>query len=156
MKMLSVAFLLPTFSVWLHAGDPAGFALWKGADVQNSSIELAGKIDDQKFAWKPLATYENHLMGISHREGDGSAEIHETQVDIMIVESGAATLIIGGTMVEPKTVRPHEVRGSSIKGGETKQLAPGDVIHIPANVPHQLKIPAGTEFTYLVIKVDTK
>jgi hypothetical protein len=81
MKMLSVAFLLLTFSVWLHAGDPAGFALWKGADVQNSSKELAGKIDDQKFAWKPLATYENHLMGIAHREGDGSAEIHKTKVD---------------------------------------------------------------------------
>lgn len=156
MKMLSLFVLLLTSATWLHAADPEGFGLWKGTAVASSGKELANKIDDQKFAWQPLATYDNHLMGISHREGDGSAELHETQADIMIVESGGATLIVGGTMVAPKTVKPHEVRGSSIEGGETKQLAPGDVVHIPAKVPHQLKIPAGTEFTYLVIKVDLK
>lgn len=59
-------------------------------------------------------------------------------------------------MVAPKTVKPHEVRGTSIEGGEEKQLGPGDIIHIPANIPHQLKIAAGTKFNYLVIKVDTK
>ena len=101
-------------------------------------------------------TYQNHLLGVSHREGDGSAELHETQVDIWIVESGEATLVLGGTIVEPKTVKPHEVRGSSIEGGATKQLTPGDIVHIPANVPHQLKIAAGKTFTYTVIKVDSK
>jgi quercetin dioxygenase-like cupin family protein len=59
-------------------------------------------------------------------------------------------------MVAPKTVKPHEVRGTSIDGGETKQIVPGDIIHIPARVPHQLKIAAGTKLTYLVIKVDIK
>jgi mannose-6-phosphate isomerase-like protein (cupin superfamily) len=156
MKKLSLLVLLLTSATWLHAADPEGFGLWKGAAVANSGKDLASKIDDQKFAWQPLATYDNHLMGISHREGDGSAELHETQADIMIVESGGATLIVGGTMVAPKTVKPHEVRGTSIEGGETKQLTPGDVVHIPAKVPHQLKIAAGTEFTYLVIKVDAK
>ena len=156
MKMLSWLVLLLASATWLHAADPEGFGLWKGAMVRSSGMELAGQIDEQKFAWKPLATYENHLMGISHREGDGSAELHETQADIMIVESGAATLIVGGTLVAPKTVKPHEVRGSAIEGGETKQLVQGDVVHIPAKVPHQLKIPNGTEFTYLVIKVDAK
>jgi mannose-6-phosphate isomerase-like protein (cupin superfamily) len=143
-------------TTWLHAADPWGFGLWKAATIKNSDKELSSKIDDQKFAWLSLATYENHLMGISHREGDGSAELHETQVDILIVESGEATLIVGGAMVAPKTVKPHEVRGTSINGGETKQLAVGDVVHIPANVPHQLKIASGTRFNYLVIKVDTK
>jgi mannose-6-phosphate isomerase-like protein (cupin superfamily) len=140
----------------LQASDPPGFALWKGAAVKNAGQELSGKMDDQKFAWQSLGTYDNHLVGISHREGDGSAELHQTQVDILIVESGEATLIVGGTMVAPKTVKPNEVRGTSIDGGEVKQLGPGDILHIPANVPHQLKIPAGTKFTYLVIKVDSK
>jgi mannose-6-phosphate isomerase-like protein (cupin superfamily) len=156
MKMLPVFILLLSSTTWLHAADPEGFGLWKGAAVQGSGKELAGKIDDQKFAWQPLGTYDNHLMGISHREGDGMAELHETQADIMVVESGAATLIVGGTMVAAKTVKPHEIRGTSIEGGESKQLGPGDVIHIPAKVPHQLKISPGTEFTYLVIKVDLK
>jgi mannose-6-phosphate isomerase-like protein (cupin superfamily) len=155
MKILA-SLLVLACATSLYAADPQGFGLWKNSEIQQSAKQLAGKIDDQKFAWQPLATYDNHLMGISHREGDGSAELHETQVDILIVESGKATLIVGGTMVAPKTVQPHEVRGTSIKGGTAHALAPGDIIHIPAKVPHQLKIAAGTSFTYLVIKVDSK
>ncbi len=156
MKTFSVvAVLLFAGVTCLHAADPDGFALWKGTVVSNAGKELAGKIDDQKFAFQPLATYHNHLLGISYREGSGSAEVHENQTDILIVESGEATLVVGGSMVEPRTVKPHEVRGTSIQGGEIKQLVLGDIVHIPANVPHQLKIAAGKKFTYLVIKVDT-
>jgi mannose-6-phosphate isomerase-like protein (cupin superfamily) len=154
MKILPVTIVLVA-SIPLRAADPDGFALWKATAVSNSAKELASKMDDQKVAWQPLATYQNHLLGISHREGDGSAELHETQADIFIVESGEATLLVGGTMVEPRTVKPHEVRGSSIEGGAIKQLAQGDIVHIPAKVPHQLKIASGKTFTYLVIKVDS-
>jgi mannose-6-phosphate isomerase-like protein (cupin superfamily) len=156
MKMRLLLMVLLVSATSLRAADPQGFGLWKGAAVNNYAKELEGKIDDQKFSWQGLGTYDNHLIGISHREGDGSAELHETQTDIMIVHSGNAKLIVGGTMVAPKTVKPHEVRGTSIEGGEEKQLGPGDIIHIPANIPHQLKIAAGTKFNYLVIKVDTK
>jgi len=58
-------------------------------------------------------------------------------------------------VVSPKTTEPNEVRGPSIKGGERKPLAAGDVVHIPAKIPHQLLVPAGKEFTYFVMKVDT-
>ena len=155
MKIPCLLVVLLASATWLRAADPEGFGLWKGAAVKNSGSELAGKIDDQKFAWQSLGTYGNHLIGISHREGDGSAELHEIQTDIMIVDTGEATLVVGGTLVGPKTVKPHEVRGSSIEGGETKQLGPGDIVHIPANIPHQLKIKSGTKFTYTVIKVDS-
>lgn len=143
-------------AVSVRAADPSGFGLWKASMVKQSSEELSHKIDDQKFAWQGLGTYDNHLIGISHREGDGSAEVHETQTDIMIVDEWKAMLVVGGTMVAPKTIKPHEVRGTSIEGGETKEIGPGDIIHIPANIPHQLKIATGSKFTYLVIKVDIK
>jgi mannose-6-phosphate isomerase-like protein (cupin superfamily) len=155
MKRLALLFLLLASTTQLRAADPEGFGLWTGASIKNSGKELAGKIDDQKFSYQSLATYGNHLIGISHREGDGSAELHETQTDILIVDTGAATLIVGGTMVSPKTVKPHEVRGPSIDGGVTKELGPGDIVHIPANMPHQMKIKSGTKFTYTVIKVDS-
>lgn len=155
MKILAFCAVL-VCATSLFGADPQGFGLWKSTAIQHSAKELAGKIDNQKFAWQPLATYDNHLVGISHREADGSAELHETQTDIFIVEGGQATLIVGGTMVAPKTVQPHEIRGTSITGGSMHPLVPGDIVHIPAGVPHQLKIASGQKFTYAVIKIDAK
>ena len=58
MKMPYVVVLLLASATWLSAADPEGFGLWKGTMVKNSGKELASKIDDQKFAWQPLATYQ--------------------------------------------------------------------------------------------------
>jgi mannose-6-phosphate isomerase-like protein (cupin superfamily) len=156
MKSLIFCAVLLICTSCLYAAEPEGFALWKGDAVKAAGKELSSKVDDQKFAWKPLGTYDNHLVGISYREASGTPEMHETQTDILIVESGEATLTVGGTMVEPKTVKPNEVRGTTLEGGSTTPLKPGDIMHIPAKVPHQLKIAAGKTLTYLVIKVDTK
>ena len=156
MKIRAWLVVVLVSAVSVSAADPSGFGLWTASMVKQSREELSHKIDDQKFSWQGLGTYDNHLIGISHREGDGLAELHESQTDIMIVDEGKAMLIVGGTMVAPKTIKPHEVRGTSIKGGETKEIGPGDIIHIPSNIPHQLKIAAGSKFTYLVIKVDNK
>ena len=60
MKKLSVFLMFFLSTAWLHAADPEGFGLWKNAAVKNSGKELASKLDDQKFAWQPLGTYENH------------------------------------------------------------------------------------------------
>ena len=68
--------------------------------------------------------------------------------------TGEADLLLGGEAVGAKTTAPNELRGGEIKGGETVHLRPGDVIHIPAGIPHQLLMPKGHDFTYFVVKVD--
>src|SRR5262249_23128287 len=153
-KTVLIALTLLGGVTLLRAADPEGFGLWKSDSIQKTGSDLAGKIDEQKFAFKEFGNYGNHMIGLSHREGDGSAEMHETQVDIWIVDSGEATLVLGGTIVEPKTVKPHEIRGKAIDGGTTSALTAGDIVHIPAKVPHQLKIATGKTFNYTVIKVD--
>ena len=141
---------------WLAAADPAGFAQWKGAELRSYEKKLAPKIDAKKIASQPLGSYGNHTLSVIHREGSGEAELHETQGDIFLVESGEATLIVGGTVVDPKTTAPHEVRGPSIKDGVSKQIGAGDIVHIAAQTPHQLMIPAGKQVTYAIIKVNAE
>lgn len=136
------------------AADPPGVLVWSAADLTAQGRKLAPRMNENKIATERLATLGNHFVLIAHREGDGEAELHETQADFFVVEAGAATLVVGGTVVQPRTAQPHEVRGPSIKGGERKSLSAGDIVHIPAGVPHQLLVPAGTEFTYFVIKVE--
>jgi mannose-6-phosphate isomerase-like protein (cupin superfamily) len=136
------------------AADPPGVFVWSASELSGYGRQLAPKMNATKIATERLATFGNHFAMMAHREGDGEAELHETQTDFFVVESGSASLLVGGAIVQPRTTQPHEVRGPSIKGGERKSLAPGDIVHIPPGIPHQLFVAEGKEFTYFVIKVD--
>ena len=137
----------------LPAGDPPGFHLWTSAELKGFSKSLAPKMDAQKLALQPLGGHGNYTFAIAHREAPGLAELHETQADVFFVQSGSATLVYGGTVVDGKTTQPHEIRGASISGGLEKKLSAGDVVTIPAKTPHQVKVDPGKEFTYFFVKV---
>src|SRR5450755_805162 len=136
MKILVIALCMTAAA--LPAGPSKGFEHFTGADLQGFAKKLSPKMSAQKVATQSLGVFGNHSFLVAHREGNGEAELHETQNDVMVIESGEATLVVGGTVVDPKTTAPHEIRGPSIKGGEKKSLAAGDVIHIPIKVPHQM------------------
>ena len=146
LKLLAIACAFP-----LIAADPAGFAYWSSSDIKSMSSKLAAK--GGKFASQQLDKFGNHYAMLAHREANGEAELHETEADLFVVESGNATLIVGGKMHDAKTTAPHELRGPSIEGGEKKALSAGDIVHIPANTPHQLILDGSHEFTYFVMKV---
>jgi mannose-6-phosphate isomerase-like protein (cupin superfamily) len=158
MKMkMTMAMMLLGAAMALPAGDPKGFAVWSASQLQGVEKQLSTKITaTQKFASEPMAKYDNHALMLGHRQGTGEAELHETQVDIFFVQSGQATLIVGGTVNEPKTTAPHEIRGASITGGESKKLGAGDVVHIPAGTAHQLLLDSPSQFTYVIVKIDVK
>ena len=150
-------FVLVAFTAaWIAAADPAGFSQWKGAELKSYEKKLATKVDQRKLATEQLAKFGNHSFMIVHREGNGEAEFHEKQADLVIVQTGEATLVVGGTVVDPKTTAPNEIRGPSIKDGVSKHLGPGDVVHIAAKTPHQVMVAAGTQVTYAVMKVDAE
>jgi mannose-6-phosphate isomerase-like protein (cupin superfamily) len=100
----------------------------------------------------PLIEVENYKVHASHREGSGMVEIHERDTDIVYVLEGSATLILGGGIVEGKTTATEEIRGASIRGGETRHIVKGDVIIIPNGVPHWFKEVPGP-INYYVVKV---
>jgi mannose-6-phosphate isomerase-like protein (cupin superfamily) len=154
MKMRVLAVAMVT-AVPLMAAEPVGFVIWPASDLKAYGRKLAPKMNAGKVAAEGLATFGNHLAMIAHREGDGEAELHETQADVFVVQGGEATLVVGGEVVDGKTTAPGEVRAPSIKGGERRPLGTGDIVHIPAKVPHQLLVASGKQFTYFVIKVDT-
>jgi mannose-6-phosphate isomerase-like protein (cupin superfamily) len=153
MRFVIIGITLTVFA--LFAADPAGFNIWKGSYLKGQEKTLAAKMTD-KVATENLAKYSNHLVMVAHREGDGQAEFHEKQIDVFIVESGEATLVVGGTMPNSKTTAPNEIRAPSIVGGEKKVLGPGDIVHIPVKTPHQVLVEPGKQFTYAVVKVDVE
>jgi len=97
-------------------------------------------------------TNRNYMVNTSRRDKPGLAEIHRLDTDIIYVLEGTATFVTGGTAVETKEIEPNEFRGSSIDGGDVRQLLKGDVIIVPNNTPHWFKEVGGT-FLYYTIKV---
>jgi mannose-6-phosphate isomerase-like protein (cupin superfamily) len=135
-----------------QAGTPA-VRVWKSSDIDSKSAVLAQKLDAIKFSGETLATDGNRTFMLAHREGSGLAEIHDTQADVMVISKGQVTMVYGGTVVDGKTTAPGETRGPAIKGGTEVKLGPGDILHIPARVPHQMKLDPGAQVTYFVTKV---
>jgi mannose-6-phosphate isomerase-like protein (cupin superfamily) len=140
----------------MTAAEPAGFVHWKAAELKGLGATLAPRMDAKKVAVEQLGKFGNHLIMVAHREGSGEAEVHDNQADFFIVQEGEATLVYGGEVVDAKTTAPGEIRGPSIRGGEKTRLGPGDIVHIPVTVPHQLLLAPGAKFTYAVVKVDAK
>ncbi|HXG64203.1 MAG TPA: heme-binding protein [Blastocatellia bacterium] len=94
---------------------------------------------------------DKYMVHASRRDKAGVAEVHLKDADIIYVLEGAATFVTGGTVVEPKTTAPDEIRGREISGGETRKISKGDVIIVPAGTPHWFKEVSGF-ITYYVVK----
>jgi glc operon protein GlcG len=94
----------------------------------------------------------NYMVHASRREKPGQAEIHAKDADVIYVLKGAATLVTGGEAVDARNIAADELRGTSIKGGDTRTISQGDVIIVPHGVPHQF-LKVTNPFLYYVVKV---
>jgi glc operon protein GlcG len=99
----------------------------------------------------PLLEVPGYKVHASRRDAPGVAEVHLWETDVIYVLDGEATFVTGGTMVEPKSTEPGQVRGSVIEGGVEHHLAKGDVIVVPNNQPHWFK-EVQAPFLYFVVK----
>ena len=104
---------------------------------------------------QPLLEVDGYKVHASRREKPGLVEVHEFETDVVYVLEGTATLVTGGTLVEPKVTGPGEIRAPRVEGGETQHLAKGDVVVIPQRQPHWFK-EASNPVLYFVVKPISK
>jgi mannose-6-phosphate isomerase-like protein (cupin superfamily) len=155
MKKLTLL-AIPFMMLLMAAANPQGLTVWTAADLKTRGAALASKMSADKIASEKLADYGNYNTQLAHREGNGGAELHEKMADIFMIQSGDATVIVGGKIEGSHQTAPGEIRGTAVTGGEHRKVAVGDVVHIPANTPHQMLVDAGHHVTYFVVKVESK
>ena len=148
-RVLAIA-LLVTPAV---AADQAGFAMWTSAELRKQDEALSKKVGSDHSARETLADYGDHRFRMLYRDGDGFPEQHDNIVDVVIVQTGEGTLLVGGKMLGSRAGGgAGEYVGTGIEGGERHRLGAGDVVHIPAKIPHSFLVPAGKHITYVLVK----
>jgi mannose-6-phosphate isomerase-like protein (cupin superfamily) len=145
MKLLLLAVALP-----MLAADPAGFRVWSASELLTRAKAL--ELNQYRQGVDRMENWGNHAVILERLEGATPAEAHETMADLFVFTSGETTLTAGGVIVEPANASAGEIRGKSINGGTARKLGAGDIVHIPAKMPHQLSVEAGKQSTYLVIQ----
>lgn len=100
----------------------------------------------------PLVKASDLLVMGAHRAENGRVELHEKETDVFYIVDGETTLVTGGKMVGGKVTSPGQWLGTDIQGGQVQHLTKGDVIVIPAGIPHWFKdVPHSV--SYFVVKV---
>lgn len=79
-------------------------------------------------------------------------EVHDGSDDIYYVTNGTATLMLGGSLVEPNEISPGEWRAKSSAGGQKVVIKKGDVIFVPRGTPHQRTV-TDKKFSMILIKI---
>lgn len=87
------------------------------------------------------------------RARSGVPEVHDRWTDVTVVQAGRASLLSGGRVSGSHVETPGEHRGGTITGGNSRPVGPGDLMIIPAGIPHQYIIAPGDSLRYLTVKV---
>jgi mannose-6-phosphate isomerase-like protein (cupin superfamily) len=141
---------LGQFSFAQDGGTPDKYS---PAELTAMEKKLEAKAAGSGLATETIKKYATDYSMLAFRSKSGQAEQHEKFADFYVVVTGQATLVSGGKMVGGKTTAEGELRGDSIEGGKETKLTKGDIVHIPANIPHQLVLAKGDTFQYFIVKV---
>lgn len=135
------------------AAQQSQFGLWSAGELTTRSAALSKKVGADHSSRETLADYGHHRFRLLYRDADGAPEQHDTIVDVVIVKSGEGTLQLGGDMIGRRAGSgAGEYVGTRLEGGERHRLGPGDVVHIPAGIPHSFLVPKGGHITYVLVK----
>jgi uncharacterized RmlC-like cupin family protein len=142
------------------AGLPAVLAGFCGAAAAadlprlTTAAQLQAQVAQAKdgLAIAPAPTGPGAVVLVVRRERTGEVELHETLNDVLVGQSGHASVVIGDRLEGGRQSAPGEWRGGTIPGGRSYPLGSGDMLWIPAGLPHQVVVPKGGDFRYLAFK----
>jgi mannose-6-phosphate isomerase-like protein (cupin superfamily) len=78
--------------------------------------------------------------GLKRNDAEEGPVRHSVTTEVYVIQSGSGTYTSGGTLIGPLTQHPgtkDATFGTSIQGGESHEVKAGDIVVIPAGVPHQ-------------------
>lgn len=122
----------------------------EGRTVNSTGLRLAGP----RTLGETLMTSsdEQTTYLLVHRTTSSQPEVHARWDDLVIVRSGTGTIQLGDSLVGSSYRAPGERIGGQITGRFPLVVHAGDIVRIPAAVPHAFLVAPGEWLDYLVIK----
>jgi len=120
------------------------------SDIQNTLKQKSGNANEDIVAAAGMQT-RVAIFQDKNRVNDLN-EVHDGSDDIYYVLDGTATLMLGGTLVEPNEISPGEWRAKTATGGEAVKIKKGDLIFVPRGTRHQRTV-TDKKFSMILIKI---
>jgi hypothetical protein len=172
-----IATIACCFAALVEGAEPSSAAIVTVADIVAAVRQLSPDLTDDE----PLRVLDAgpdrlgafvvgrpRVTGPARVGADGAVAVTEgLQLDrvstVLEVLSGAGEFVAGGRLTSPARMAPDDPdasvigagsRGKAIIGGSRRRIAQGDMVIIPAGVPHGFAA-IESPITYLVIRVDS-
>ena len=142
--LLTMALMATAAAVSLGSGVPAAVH-YIGHDKVTEVMAKGGPI-----------VSDPGLVVLAQRREAGPAEYHDHTNHVFVMVDGEATMVVGGTMVDPKRTAPDQMRAPSVEGGTIYHLSKGDVITIPAKTPHWFKEVSTKTVAYYAVNIESE
>lgn len=134
-------------------------------DVQATLKGMApDKVTDQQVRVVDTGK-QNVGIGVVHRSAQAkqTSVEHDQVTEVYHILAGSGTMVTGGTQVNPQRRPANDtalreltgpsIAGASVQNGESRQVGPGDIVIIPAGVPHWFSKVDGS-IDYVVVRID--
>jgi len=137
-----------TFFLFQAAAQTPAPAVYKTGAELTAGLKAAPASPD--MATSAVENSDHYRINVVRRTKPAGAIAHPDGTEVHHIIEGAGTLVTGGTIVRSTSGRGG---GATIDGGQTRRVAKGDVILIPAGTPHWYKDLEGT-ITYLEVRFE--
>jgi len=145
----TVTYLEIRFDVGADPGGPA---------VYHSHTDLWGVLTGRGQAPNaplmfsaPVASGPKYQANVVRRTKPQGTASHELGTEVHHILEGSGTFVSGGTIVRPAS---GSATLATIDGGVTRHVEKGDVLFIPAGMPHWYKAVHGSSITYLEVRFE--
>jgi mannose-6-phosphate isomerase-like protein (cupin superfamily) len=132
-------------AVSLSAADVPPAAIYKTHAELTAALKAGAATPDMLTS--EVQNTDRHRINIVSRTKAAGAVAHDGFAELHHIVEGSGTLVTGGTIVRPT----GGAGGATIQSGVSRRVTKGDVVLIPAGMPHWYKDLDGT-ITYLEVR----
>ena len=119
------------------SAQPAPLPAATQAEIAALTGKAAASIrPDQPLLALPILGFGSYRATLEYRQAGAPPAVHANQAEVFHVVSGAGQLVTGGVLDGLRQVDAANQSGTGISGGSGRRVAAGDMLVVPAGVPH--------------------